>query len=69
MKYLVALVGIAFGMYVVVNSYATARLFGKLDYAEKYLGAGGTYAAWKLIGVFCIFASFAVLRWPSFFGL
>jgi hypothetical protein len=69
MKYLVFLLGLAFGIYVIVKSYAVARLFGQMDYAERYLGPGGTYTAWKLIGLLCIFASFAVLRWPEFFGL
>jgi hypothetical protein len=69
MKYLVAVLAVAFGMYVVANSYATTRLFGKMDFAEKYLGIGGTYTAWKLIGIGCIFGALAVLRWPGFFGL
>lgn len=69
MKYLVSILAFAFGFYVVIHSYATARLFGQLDWAERYLGVGGTYTAWKLIGLLCIGLGFAVLRWPSFFGL
>lgn len=69
MKYLVFIVGITFGTYVIAKSYATARLFGQMDWAERYLGPGGTYTAWKLIGLLIIGASFAALRWPAFFGL
>lgn len=29
--------------------------FGKAAWAEKYLGAGGSYTMWILIGVFMVF--------------
>ena len=32
--------------------------FGYMDWAEKYLGSGGTYSAWKLFGVLIIIWGF-----------
>lgn len=28
-----------------------ARIFGKVGWAEKYFGEGGTYTMWKIIGI------------------
>lgn len=28
-----------------------ARTFGKMGWAERYLGEGGTYTVWKIIGI------------------
>ncbi len=28
-----------------------ARTFGKVGWAERYLGEGGTYTMWKIIGI------------------
>ncbi|HPM27794.1 MAG TPA: hypothetical protein PLX55_01335 [bacterium] len=32
-------------------SLKMARIFGKVGWAEKYFGPGGTYTMWKIIGV------------------
>jgi hypothetical protein len=47
--WLVASVGISYlGL---VKTLQMAHLFGKMGWAEKYLGEGGSYTVWKIIGV------------------
>jgi len=69
MQYLVAILLVLFGFYVVVNSYAMTRMVGKADWAEKYLGVGGTYTMWKLVGIGAIILAFYILKDPGLFGL
>lgn len=33
----------------------------RIEYAEKYLGAGGTYTFWKILGVVSVVLSFWIL--------
>lgn len=37
------------------------RVFGKMEFAERYLGMGGTYTAWKLIALLLIVGSLVYL--------
>jgi len=37
------------------------NMFGRNDLAERYLGVGGTYNMWKIVGVLIVLASFFVL--------
>ena len=69
MKYLVSLVMLVVGFFVATKSFSIVRVFGHLDWAEQRLGPGGTYTAWKLIGVIVIFAGLYVLIKPGLFGL
>jgi hypothetical protein len=39
------------GVIALTHNFQLTRLFGHNYYAEKYLGTGGTYNMWKLIGV------------------
>lgn len=32
-------------------TYQMARTFGKMGWAERYFGEGGTYTVWKIIGI------------------
>ncbi len=34
-----------------VKTLQMAHLFGKMGWAEKYLGEGGSYTVWKVVGV------------------
>ena len=63
MKFLLLLAGVSLGSIAIIYTSQIVRTFGHLDWAERYLGAGGTYAAWKLIGVACILGGFAALRY------
>ena len=53
-KILIAVVGIPLGIYVMRSNYQLTRLFGYNDLAERYLGVGGTYSMWKLIGAIIV---------------
>lgn len=69
MKWLIALVLVALGFYTITHNFAIVRLFGRPTWAEKYLGAGGSYNFWILFGIGCILVAFLVLAYSSFFGL
>ena len=42
------------GVVMATHDYQLTQLFGHNDLAERYLGGGGTYSMWKLLGVVCI---------------
>ena len=62
MNYVYFLLGMALGLVIVIYTTTIVKIFGHLDWAERYLGGGGTYLAWKLIGLACIVGSFVALR-------
>jgi hypothetical protein len=49
------------GLAVMVYTEKVVRLIGKNELAERYLGAGGTYSMWKLIGMITIFVGLLIL--------
>ena len=51
----------AAGVIMVKYREKFARTFGKNDLAEKYLGAGGTYNMWVIIGIIAIFIGATIL--------
>jgi len=61
-KTLVLLLGIIGGTLLVKYSYPLTQLFGHNSLAERYLGDGGTYTMWKLIGI----AGIAGTVWYAF---
>lgn len=46
------------GLALIRHSLWMVQNFGYMDWAEKYLGQGGTYSAWKLIGFLIIIWGF-----------
>lgn len=48
------LVTFALGLTLIRKSQWMVQNFGYMDWAEKYMGSGGTYSAWKLIGFLVI---------------
>ena len=52
---------VAGGIGLVVYAYPIVHTFGHLDWAERYLGTGGSYSAWKLAGILMIIGGFWVL--------
>ncbi|MBU6389023.1 hypothetical protein KGQ71_00750 [Patescibacteria group bacterium] len=58
MTILYALIAIAAGFYVELRVFWIVRFFGHLDWAERYLGPGGSYTAWRIIGIILIVAGF-----------
>lgn len=41
----------AVGILIIRHAEWIVRNFGYMSWAEKYMGNGGTYSAWKLFGV------------------
>ena len=56
-RILVGLIGVPVGYYMLRYKDRIVINFGKMDWAERYLGAGGTYNAWVLIGILVIVGS------------
>ena len=51
LKLLISIVAFVAGFICMKYSFAITRLFGHQEWAERYLGEGGTYGMWKLIGI------------------
>ena len=54
LKVLVLVIGLMAGILFIVYSYPLTQLFGFNSLAERYLGSGGTYTMWKLLGLVVI---------------
>jgi hypothetical protein len=54
LKILVFVVGLGAGVGFIKYSYPLTQLFGFNSLAERYLGSGGTYTMWKILGVLVI---------------
>lgn len=57
-RIIVFLLSFAAGITLIRGSVWMVRNFGYMDWAERYLGSGGTYSAWKLFGILIIIAGF-----------
>lgn len=57
LKLLVLVVGFAVGTAFMKYNFQLTKLFGHNSLAERYLGEGGTYSMWKLLGVALIIVS------------
>lgn len=53
-KIIVLITGVGGGLALIIYSYQLTQLFGHQEYAERFLGAGGTYSMWKLLGLLAI---------------
>ncbi len=62
MHYLLSFGAIIVGIVMVIYNFQIVRIFGHQDWAERYLGSGGTYAAWKIVGVIFIIGGIYSLR-------
>lgn len=51
MKYILTLLAIAGGTMMVAKSAWFVQTFGRSALGEKYLGSGGTYTMYKLLGI------------------
>ena len=54
---LILIGGIIGGILLMRYNYQLTQLFGHNSLAEKYLGAGGTYSMWRLLGLLVIIGS------------
>ncbi len=56
MRYLYGILGIIAGMVLVIKSEWFFTFFGRIDFADRYLGTeGGTRLMYKLIGILFVF--------------
>ncbi len=51
MKFFLFVLAVIIGLLFIKYTDPIVRTVGKNDWAEQYLGGGGTYTMWKLIGV------------------
>lgn len=64
------IIGWAAGIAIIAYREKIARTFGKNDIAERYLGPGGTYTMWILIGIIIIIIGTLILLGKfAFLGL
>lgn len=63
-KILVLIIGAPLGFWFVRNRARVVETVGKMEWAERYLGNGGTYNVWLLIGTLLAVGSILY-----FFGL
>lgn len=52
---------VAAGLAMMIYREKIARVIGKNDLAERYLGAGGTYTMWSILGMITIFVGLLIL--------
>jgi hypothetical protein len=45
------------GIGMLVYAYPIVKICGSMDWAEQKLGPGGTYTAWRLIGIVLMVAA------------
>lgn len=57
LKLLISIITAAAGFLLLTHSYQITQLFGHQEFAERYLGTGGTYTMWKLTGLLLIFGA------------
>ena len=54
LRVLILVLGLGVGTGLIKYSYQMTHLFGHNSLAEQYLGNGGTYTMWKLLGLIII---------------
>ena len=57
LKIAVLILGLGVGTALVKYSFQLTQIFGHNSLAEQYLGNGGSYTMWKLLGLIIIFGS------------
>ena len=67
-RILITLFLVALGVSVMKWCEPLTNMFGRNDLAERYLGVGGTYNMWKIVGIIIIIVSFFVLTGDFRFG-
>jgi len=51
MRIIWGIIWIGIGFAVVKYSYSIVNLFGHVPWAERYLGGGGSYTLYKIVGI------------------
>lgn len=58
LRVVVGLIGIPLGFIILVYKERIVFTFGKMEWAERRLGSGGTYNVWVLVGLGVMIGSF-----------
>tara|TARA_Y100000031_G_C8146283_1_gene350116 strand:+ start:306 stop:548 length:243 start_codon:yes stop_codon:yes gene_type:complete len=61
MKYILSILAIALGVYMVIKTEWFLQNFGRSAWAEDKLGGGGTRLMYKVLGIIIIFISLSVI--------
>jgi hypothetical protein len=57
LRIVILIIGLPLGVALVKYSYQITQVFGHNSLAERYIGEGGTYTMWKLLGLVVIFTA------------
>lgn len=57
LRILALIIGLPLGIALIKYSYQITQVLGHNSLAERYIGEGGTYTMWKLLGLVVIFAA------------
>ncbi|MDP3992650.1 MAG: hypothetical protein Q8Q05_00285 [bacterium] len=57
LKIAILILGLGVGTALVKYSFQLTQIFGRNSLAEQYLGNGGSYTMWKMLGLIIIFGS------------
>ena len=57
LKIAILILGLGVGTALIKYSYQLTQIFGHNSLAEQYLGNGGSYTMWKMLGLIIIFGS------------
>ncbi|MEK7202489.1 MAG: hypothetical protein AAB669_03105 [Patescibacteria group bacterium] len=57
LKIAILILGLGVGTALVKYSFQLTQIFGHNSLAEQYLGNGGSYTMWKMLGLIIIFGS------------
>ena len=57
MKIIIALIGVPLGFWLARYRVKVVDSFGKMTWAERYLGTGGSYTVWVIIGTAMVIGS------------
>ena len=63
-----SLLAIILGFVIEVKVFDIVRTFGHNEFAEHYLGSGGTYTGWRLLGLIGIGGGIWTLVHPNIFS-
>ena len=69
MKYIIALFMVALGFFLIWKTDWMMRSFGRIDWAERKLGSGGSWTFYKLVGLGFIFFAFLLVTGGAVAGL
>lgn len=57
MQYIIGIIGVITGLLLIKYRYKVREFTGLIGFAERYLGTGGTYTFYLLLGTAMIFLS------------